>query len=494
MTNVFRLQDVEKRLERRWRRRRGMRFGSLAFALASAPLPLAALVRYLLLSETSVASALPWFGLPFLCAGVAFGVGWARRPNLPRLLLQVDVALGTKERLSALHELRQTRQGRPFRRQIEASLQGDSFPWKKGLPIGSLPLLVTVAGTIALAGAVFLLSVEPRAAPHKATVPLPSTAAQAAGQPSTAAAPLASDAGSGQDTSVASTPTPSGGMPEQSLENLLAGIWGSPESKGVLSESPADLGKLSADGTSGPKQLSQLLSQLEQRLAQSPGPLTPQEREQLSNLLDQIPDQSLREALESLLNDEQSDSLKNDVAKARLMAENAASQDGAAPPDGGGTNPTKPGQGDTTASGLPDAQNPDANPKEGPAMSRDDPGSSPSDGESAARRVQGDDESLTGGDEATPPRSAAEDEQQAQRPMASFAPKELSGIIGTSGDSRAFLTKGVPLEAAPQGEGRAPQLSVDYEMLQAILTERALPPGTQDSVRRYFNAITQGGP
>jgi len=353
--------------------------------------------------------------------------------------------------------------------------------------------VVTVAGTIALAGAAFLLSVEPRAAPHEATVSLPSTAAQAADQRSTAAAPLASDVASGQDTPVASTPTPSGGMAEQSLENLLAGIWGSPESKGVLSESPADLGRLSADGASGPEKLSQFLSQLEQRLAQSPGPLTPQEREELSDLLDQIPDRSLREALESLLNDEQSDALKDDVAKARLMAD-AASQGDAALPDSGGPSPTAPGEGETTASGLPGAEKPGANSQEGPAISSDETDSSLDDGESPARRAQGDDVSASGGDEATPPLSAAEDETQAQRPMASFVPRDISGIIGASGEFREFLTKGVPLETTPESEGGVPQLFVDYETLRAILTERALPPGTQDSVRRYFDSITQGGP
>ncbi len=491
---MFRLLEVEARLERRWRRLRGMRFGSLAFALTCAPLAVLAFVRYLMLSETSMASALPWLGLPFLSAAVAFGIGWARRPNLPRLLLQVDLALGTGERLSSLHELRETRQGRPFRKQIEASLKEDAVTWKRGLPVGSLTLLVTVAGVVALAGTVLLLSVEPRAATHRPAVFAPPVAQEPSSQRSTAAAPLASDVGDGQDAPVASTSTPSGGMPEQSLDDLLAGIWGSPESKGVLSDSPADLGKLSTDRTTSPETLSQLLSDLEKRLSQSPGPLTPQEREQLSNLVNQIPDQSLREALESLLNEEESDALKDDVAKARQMVENATSPDKAAPPNSSEPNASTTGDGATSPSGLPDGQNPDTTPRQGPGVSRGEPGSSTDDEDSAANRVRASDQSPTGGDNTTPPSSPAEGGLQAQRPMASFVPKDLSGIIGTSGDFREFLTKGVPLEAAPGSEGPVSQLSVDYETLRAILTERALPPGTQDAVRRYFDSITQGGP
>ena len=74
-----------------------------------------------------------------------------------------------------------------------------------------------------------------------------------------------------------------------------------------------------------------------------------------------------------------------------------------------------------------------------------------------------------------------------------FTRHEIVGNIGSSGDFKDFVTKGVPLEQAPETESGPPSLSVDYDRLRALLSARSLSPGTEEIVRRYFDEITQGG-
>jgi len=74
-----------------------------------------------------------------------------------------------------------------------------------------------------------------------------------------------------------------------------------------------------------------------------------------------------------------------------------------------------------------------------------------------------------------------------------FVPTDLAARVGSTGEFDEFLTKGVPLEP-DVAQGEEGLYFVNYETLRAILEGRLIPPETRDVVKRYFNAITQGGP
>ena len=55
-----------------------------------------------------------------------------------------------------------------------------------------------------------------------------------------------------------------------------------------------------------------------------------------------------------------------------------------------------------------------------------------------------------------------------------------------------FVTKGVPVVISPS-ETRTGTYIIDFERIESILHERGLPEEALDSVRRYFELITQSG-
>ncbi len=488
------LAVLERRVDRRSRRLRGLRFAGLAFAVCVVPLLLFAGGRVFGLWPKAAPFPLVWLAaLPFFVAAAAFAFGHARRPNVPLLLLKVDLALGTGERLSALRELRETGRGRPFRRRIEKALEGFPLRLKKALPLGVVPVLVPALGALALAGAAFLFSLEPLALSTAEQVlsQAPASSPLVASRPTPDRTSADAAAGLPRERVPQGTPTPPAGkMPDQTLDDLLAGVSGSPGSEGILSESVNDFGDLAQDRKEGAASLSEVLSQIEERLAQRPGPLTPEERQSLSELMDQTADQSLREAIEALLNEEDPEALGENVAKARVLSEGETAQQAATPPEGAEAPPPASSEdGETSAWGASGERPPGtgSSENEGPTEGGTGAGS-----ERPGVPGEEKDASLVGGDEEASP--LASDRLGAPSPAAGFVPEDLAGIVGKSGEFQDFLTKGVPLEALPQPEGGLPRLALDYDALRAVLAGRSLPPSAQDSVKRYFESITQGGP
>ena len=158
---MFNLSRLLRVVETRARRLRGLHLAGGVLAVASAmALAIVAACRLGLLN-------LGWpalggvIALPLACALFAF-VG-VRRPkvSLPRLLLQIDQALATSERLSSLYELRQRGGREVFRRRIEQHFQDGPLPWKKGLPVGLSHVGPLAVGILLLVGAALLVAFAP---------------------------------------------------------------------------------------------------------------------------------------------------------------------------------------------------------------------------------------------------------------------------------------------------------------------------------------------
>jgi len=387
--------------------------------------------------------------------------------------------------------LREANRGRPFRKAIEATLQQDKFHWRGGLPLGAASPALAGLGVLALSAAAFLFSLGP--AIRNAVGP--------GGSPPTAAVGFApADRPAAAPAEVTPVPeqpareaSPLSGAPEQSLDDLLSGLWETPGSTGVLSEAGGDLGDLSRAVDQGAAALKELLAQIQRRLDESSGSMTEEERQRLSELVQSVPDTALRKALESLLNQTEDEGTRQALEKARQLAAQSGNQESAAAPED--ASPTSPSSDeDETTRGVPTPPSQGAVGAATPEEVAEGNGQPSVGGQvGSAHEGPGEDWSSAGGTEAAPPSSGAEADR-APGPSASFLPADVAGIVGPDGDVRQFLTKGVPVEPPPEPTEAGADLRVDYENLRALLDSRSLPSGTQDSVRRYFQFVTQGGP
>jgi hypothetical protein len=478
------------RVERRVRRLAGLRLGLLGLLVASGGalgVAVAHRVGWLPLDPLDVGLLL---GLPVACAAILYAIGRRTGVLLPRVLLRLDGALQTGERLSALYELYQRGDRGPFRDRLERKVRDVARTWKSGLPVGGVRIAQMVTGLAALAACVPLALTAPAPTPPPIEAPARENPAGARiarpADPSTAAR-LDSD-----QPAVDRDATPSSGEPRSlSLDDPLSGLWRTPDAPAVLEEDrPGEI-----PGTSGPTQAQMaedLLRQIEERLRQEGGGLTSEERRALQNLARQLgSDSALGQALADILSQEEGSDLTDPLAQARDLAQEP---DTSAPPE----EPQDTVSGQTADAGQ-------GNPDQGPAWAarppeqsetdqkatgpeEADPGLAPRDDEGPSPgNAQAYDEDRFGGVEGAPGEGAAMPETPG------FLPIDLSAPFGPSGPLREFMTKGVPLEAAPAGETDGAKLTVDYEALRALLDVRPLPPETQDLVRLYFQAITQGG-
>ena len=72
-----------------------------------------------------------------------------------------------------------------------------------------------------------------------------------------------------------------------------------------------------------------------------------------------------------------------------------------------------------------------------------------------------------------------------------FIREEPPSSVGKEGEFiDEFVTKGVPVEIGPSQDGVGTHV-VDFERMDSILQDRDLPDEAVDSVRRYFELITQ---
>ncbi len=161
---MFDLGRLERQVARRSRILHGVRTAGIAFAAAVAAVLMAVVAARL-------GAFVPRFG-PAVAAGLfisaaaiaGFIGGHAPRPDIARLLLSIDLALATGERLCSLHELRSRSGATPLENRIAARLAEAPPAWRRVLRLRRADILPWVAGSGALTLAVLLaLTIAPPA-------------------------------------------------------------------------------------------------------------------------------------------------------------------------------------------------------------------------------------------------------------------------------------------------------------------------------------------
>jgi len=473
---------------------RGVRSAGIAFATSIALILMAAVAARLGTMALRLGPSVAALLVVVATTTVGFVVGYAPRPDIARLLLSIDLALATGERLCSLHELRSRGGATPLENRIATKLLETPPAWRRVLRLRRRDALPWAAGGAALGLALFLsLTITP---PVPATTADPGSQARAAGSqgvPHASSVPLGTKGGA--VAAGARDATPSGSA--EPFGDALAELLPAPPSRGLLGDLgdavPAEVGAPARDlRQSLSDYLSQLLGRAEADQNQTFA-LTEREREALQELMRDVPTSSLRRSLSSVLRGETGNALKALLEESQRLLEGAdqgeegetSTQDARAPvpPEAEATGsdlasagwvslpPPSDGEGETTGAGErrtgADAEEPETLDRSAPP--RNEEGGSAVGGEESG--------------EATPP-----------LPGVGFIPEELLGDVGSEGDLRRYFTKGIPFEP-PVGE-RAPAaaLSLDYEVLRALLAARVLAPEVQTIVRTYFAEITRGGP
>ena len=490
---MFDLSRLLRAIERRARRLRGLRRAGIAFGVfVVVPLGIAVCYRLNLLS-------LSWpvlggvLALPFLAALFAYFLVRRPKASLPRLLLRVDQALGTSERLSSLYELRQRGGGGVFRRRIEKHLQDRPLPWKKGLPVGLTNLIPFATGALILVGAYLVVAFAPS--------PLADLAESLSAEPPVAAEKRT--AGFSPEQSVPAPPEQSGSPlesppqeaatpPPDNFEDVLSEIWSTPATGGALVQGGEDLSGLIEEQQALSQAIEELLSRIQERLGQEGGALTEAERRALSELISGVTSPQLRQALESLLEETDPEALEDEVEQALGLTRALARIEEAPTPEEIEKihPPAEESEGEQAFAWTP--------PETPEEMSNPD-------GEGTGQRSAGegtdeasaDQDQPWGREEDLDPHGGtrgAEGQGTPQEEQAGFIPTDLAATIGSAGAFEEFLTKGVPVEPSTTEAGEVDRYAVNYETLRAILEGRSIPPEAREVVRQYFETITQGGP
>ena len=494
---MFRLSAVSREIERRARRFCGLRWASIGCVTgALLSLVAAGLCRLEVLplhwpSVSYVVVLLP------ASAGMLFYLFGFRRPtHLPRLLLKVDHSLQTGEKLSSLYELRQRGGRNVFRDRIERNLERQAFPWRKGLSFNwrrSSSFALGGAVLTALALLIIFPSTSSSSPPGAFSAP-PSEAGDAY-SPTSSSSP--SQIRPGETAAPPTSSSQAQELPIQRLEDPLSEIWNTPASEGSLLEEEADLSGLMEEQRRLSEQLSELLSQIQERLEQQKqeqgeGGLTQAERQAIMALLPQIGQSDIQEALESLLEETDPEALEEYLEQAQNLAQ------GLTPPEElaedterGDDSSPRESEGEPeeqTFSWEMVEQQEEESGGESPETSLNDPEQGPAGGEEEEEWRLGNEEDQSGGTGT----EEREDQETTREELPDFVQEELTGTVGSQGRFQDFITKGVPLEADPGTAEAATSFFVDYEMLRAILEGRAIPQDAHDTIRDYFQLITQG--
>lgn len=480
---------------RRYKAVQGLRTSGIAFASAAGAVLVAAAAMRCATLRPGPALLAGALLVVAVAAAAGWGIGRARRVSLPRLLFSLDLALGTGERLSSLHELRSRDAAPALQRRIEEKLAQDPPAWPRVLRPRRADILWWGAGIAALAAAL-VLTVPAR------PLPVPRDPL------SVAAADSRTSARSEEDPSVGFGEPPVGGAaaeplgPERDavarpLVDALAELLPTPPSRGLLGSTDGAMEE-ERHGSGGPgsgdgRALSDVLSQImSRRRSEAPQDLdlTEEEREALRDFAEDLPDSPLRQALLAILEGKPGDATGDEVATALgLLGElrpaepgedgmpsGHAVDEGDVPPGPGDPRDAMPGEGDADGRA------------EDPARDEAELGADPTD-------PGGKDSSAPSSGEQGGRAGRSEGRASSSPGAAGLVFTELLSEWGTSGDVWRFMTKGLPFESPSAGEDGPPGvLSLNAATLRSLLETRALTLELQDLVRTYFEAITQGEP
>lgn len=396
--------------------------------------------------------------IPILAGGTACLIIYRRPLDPARLLLRLDIALGLEARMSSLQELRGG--GSPaIRRRIEARIAPHLERWKRGLPIppraivgfilGSSFLLAGLALPLFPFGSVPSLENPAHAEVSASSQPPGSAAPQAEGREGAASLAGASVEGA--------VPLPETGY---SLADIIAELQISPSLVGG-----------STGGVGSETRLQELLAQIEARLRSEGGLLTEAERFQLEGAIPTA-GRSAAEGLAGLLAAESPAELAGRLEKLVRTVKSAPSTTG----ETGGLNAAgREGGGEGRSVGMPE---------EGATTTVPSSSSASPEGEG---RFPGSE----GGGEG--PAEGAPSPLDEERAGPGLLIARVPGTIGEEGRIDLLLTAGVPIEDR-QSEGESGSPAISFAKIDSILSRRSLPPAARETVRKYFEAITQGGP
>lgn len=490
---MFSLSQLERDIARRSRALRGLRGAGIAFAAAVGVVLAASVAERFGAFAPRLALSLGALLFVGLAALAGYLVGRARRPSIPHLLLSIDLALATGERLSSLHELRSRGASVPLQKRIEEILTQAPPAWRRVLRIHRTEVLPWVAGAVALALAIFLaVTISP---------PVPATAADPGERsPAASKGTTVSPSGSREaetDGAAAGRLDPGESEPALPLVDTLAEILPAPPSRGLLGDlTDEEVAQGSRSARDPREALSELLSQLMSRAQIDPRQsfaLTEQEKTALRGLLQDLPSSSLRQSLSSLLRGETGDALKDQLAESKRLLDSL--------------NQSAEEEANAQVDSVPEDQKTDASEDESgsigwvPLATSSEGNTGSAEGSEPQSGTKFDGPGTE--DEVAPPLNdeggtaaghAGPGEGSASPPGIGFVAEDLLGSLGASGDMRRFFTKGIPFEPPTEERGSAAVLSLDYETLRALLEARAVAPEVQALVRSYFEQITQGGP
>ncbi|MEW5826882.1 MAG: hypothetical protein AB1778_08655 [Candidatus Bipolaricaulota bacterium] len=487
---------LEQRILRAHRRHLGFRTASGALAIS------AGLLLALALAERFLGLAVPRQLVLCLAVLVAasgalgFLLGRRRRVDIPRLLLSVDLALGTGERLCSWHELRCRGGASELRCRVEDEIGKIEWPWRRVVRLRARDVLIAGASALALALALTVGTVGERTteAPSARSVPAEETGYEEA-RVEISKERAASFTPRELSTGVARASSSEGELAAP-YEDALAEILPTPPSATVFGEpSETDAGARSAGDAGTGESLSDLLSRIARRGQENSGrglQLTDEDKAALREMAESVPDPRLRQLLLAMIDEQDAAKLEDQLEASRRLlggAGVAAAEDLEEPP-------LESGRGDEEEASGSEAERALA---EGSLEGTSSDGVPEAPGQVALSDAQIDSDDL--GSVAFPPEEQGgtasrrpDNDPPSRSSGAGFVLGELLTELGASGDLRRFFTKGIPFEPPADAADVVGGPGFDGEALRTLLVARDLPTSRHDVVRVYFETITQGEP
>lgn len=476
------------RIEHRACRLRAFTFAGVAFALAGVAC-LAVCVNFrvglIVLDWPGLIGVLT---LPLMAAGLVYMLCLGYRANLAHLLLRIDQAAATSERLSSLYEMQQRAEFNPFRKRIEERLKNQPLPWKKGLPVRTVHVAPFATGALLLSVALLLVllpsqSVESVVSPPTlSTVPEDRGAAKS--QPEVSYPTTSGQQGVTEQPRTQESETP----PPSSLEDVLSKIWETPGADGSMMEGGEDLSGLIQEQQALAQAAEELLSSLQETLEKQKNSLEEEHRRALEELASKVKNPQLRQALQNIAAETDTENLEEEIKQALKLARELANPTERPSPED--MEKIKPPEQETAPSQTFTTLPPE---DENEQVPRDEEGTikRPAD---EGTDEQSPDQDKPQEEELDPYGGKSGDEVQdvSRDEQAGFISAELASRIGSTGEFEEFITKGVPLEPGKEQPDNPQQYSINYEALRAILTGRSIPAQAQGIVERYFKIITEG--
>jgi len=467
--------------------------------------------------------------IPFFLTGGAYLLGWWKRPNLPHLLMRLDDELDSGARISSLYEVHVRGQGSFFQDKLESLVASLSTNWKRGIIIQRRAIGFLSAGTIGvlIACAVLLLPVSfPRAA---------SSEPPAQSQTSETQMPLSSLAETSQDHSQATSEDAAGPLqlpegtarsqqspsdqgtdigPKEdlSLDSILDELSSLSKTHAEVDAAPtfAELQEMADEQGQARQEMSEMLMEMQARMGDTPRPLTQDESKTLQDLASQTGSSEIEEQADELATEpnpeqigEKIQDLLEQVDPDSVEPETSPETDEQSGDGSGNDTPQS-----TEISGDEEAGQRFLERTAQQLQEQANAGADQEGGSPQQIRPEDEEDTQQPGDEGSanvPMPGAAEDLSQVggqdgigmeagTDPSAEevgFVREEAPSSIGDQGEFiDEYVTKGVPVEIA-SSESTTGTLLVDFDRMESILHERDLPAEAVDSIRRYFELITQ---